>query len=253
MSQIGYMMLAAGLGPAGYAFAIVHLITHGFFKANMFLGAGSVMHAHERRREHAPLRRAAQGACRSPSSPSPRLPRDHRHSAVRPASSPRTRSSRRRSATNVGSSAGAALLGAGITAFYMSRVMLMTFFGEKRWRGGRPSARVARGDDVPLIVLAVAVGARRARCSSTTGSSSASRRWSASPSTTSSPIPALAITADHRSPLVARRRRDRLAAVSAAARSRATAPRTSPRHPRCPRRPVRRRAERGAADAPRRG
>ena len=45
MSQIGYMMLAAGLGPIGGAFAIFHLVTHGFFKANMFLGAGSVMHA----------------------------------------------------------------------------------------------------------------------------------------------------------------------------------------------------------------
>src|SRR5688572_4810858 len=45
MSQIGYMMLAAGLGPIGYAFAIFHLLTHGFFKAGMFLGAGSVMHA----------------------------------------------------------------------------------------------------------------------------------------------------------------------------------------------------------------
>ena len=38
------MMLAAGLGPVGAAFAIFHLLTHGFFKANMFLGAGSVMH-----------------------------------------------------------------------------------------------------------------------------------------------------------------------------------------------------------------
>ena len=38
------MMLAAGLGPVGYAFAIFHLLTHGFFKAGMFLGAGSVMH-----------------------------------------------------------------------------------------------------------------------------------------------------------------------------------------------------------------
>src|ERR671915_1416406 len=44
MSQIGYMMLAAGIGPAGYAFAIFHLLTHGFFKANLFLGAGAVMH-----------------------------------------------------------------------------------------------------------------------------------------------------------------------------------------------------------------
>ena len=33
-----------GLGPAGYAFAIMHLLTHGFFKAGLFLGAGSVMH-----------------------------------------------------------------------------------------------------------------------------------------------------------------------------------------------------------------
>jgi NADH-quinone oxidoreductase subunit L len=45
MSQIGYMILAAGLGPIGYVFAIFHLLTHGFFKATMFLGAGSVIHA----------------------------------------------------------------------------------------------------------------------------------------------------------------------------------------------------------------
>ncbi len=45
MSQIGYMVLAAGLGPAGYAFAIMHLLTHGFFKAGLFLGSGSIIHA----------------------------------------------------------------------------------------------------------------------------------------------------------------------------------------------------------------
>src|SRR5581483_9849936 len=45
MSQIGYMMLAVGFGPGAYAIGILHLLTHGFFKANMFLGAGSVMHA----------------------------------------------------------------------------------------------------------------------------------------------------------------------------------------------------------------
>ncbi len=44
MSQIGYMFLAAGLGPVGYVFAIFHLLTHGIFKALLFLGAGSVMH-----------------------------------------------------------------------------------------------------------------------------------------------------------------------------------------------------------------
>ena len=78
MSQIGYMMLGAGLGVAGYAFAIFHLLTHGFFKANMFLGAGSVMHAHGRRRGHAPLRRAAQDAADHLPDLRDGLPRDHR-------------------------------------------------------------------------------------------------------------------------------------------------------------------------------
>src|SRR5215218_6950075 len=45
VSQIGYMFLAVGLGPVGYAAGIVHLLAHGFFKAGLFLGAGSVMHA----------------------------------------------------------------------------------------------------------------------------------------------------------------------------------------------------------------
>ena len=62
MSQIGYMMLAAGLGPVGYAFAIFHLLTHGFFKAGMFLGAGSVMHGMNDRGRHAPLRRACRAS-----------------------------------------------------------------------------------------------------------------------------------------------------------------------------------------------
>ncbi len=44
MSQIGYMMLAAGIGPAGYPFAIALLLAHGFYKAGLFLDAGSIMH-----------------------------------------------------------------------------------------------------------------------------------------------------------------------------------------------------------------
>ena len=98
MSQIGYMMLAAGLGPAGYAFAIFHLLTHGFFKANMFLGAGSVMHGMDDDVDMRHYGGAAQGACRSRSSTFAigylaiiGVP------AASPASAPRTRSSRRRS------------------------------------------------------------------------------------------------------------------------------------------------------------
>ena len=83
MSQIGYMMLAAGLGPAGYAFAIFHLLTHGFFKANMFLGAGSVMHGMNDEvdmRRYGGAARVHEGHLRHLRV---RLPGDHRHPAVR--------------------------------------------------------------------------------------------------------------------------------------------------------------------------
>jgi NADH-quinone oxidoreductase subunit L len=43
MSQLGYMFVAAGLGA--YSVAMFHLLTHAFFKAQLFLGAGSVIHA----------------------------------------------------------------------------------------------------------------------------------------------------------------------------------------------------------------
>ncbi|MDC1228228.1 NADH-quinone oxidoreductase subunit L [Octadecabacter sp.] len=42
MSQLGYMFVAAGLGV--YSVAMFHLLTHAFFKAMLFLGAGSVIH-----------------------------------------------------------------------------------------------------------------------------------------------------------------------------------------------------------------
>ena len=97
MSQIGYMMLGAGLGAAGYAFAIFHLLTHGFFKANMFLGAGSVMHGMNDEvdmRRYGALRHGHAGHV-----PDLRdgLPRDHRVPRASPGSGRRTRSSRPRS------------------------------------------------------------------------------------------------------------------------------------------------------------
>ena len=45
VSQIGYMFLAVGLGAGVYALGILLLLCHGFFKAGLFLGAGSIMHA----------------------------------------------------------------------------------------------------------------------------------------------------------------------------------------------------------------
>ncbi len=43
VSQLGYMVMSVGIGA--YAFAFFHLVTHAFFKACMFLGSGSVIHA----------------------------------------------------------------------------------------------------------------------------------------------------------------------------------------------------------------
>ena len=45
ISQLAYMVAALGLGEAGYSAAMFHLFTHAFFKALLFLGAGSVIHA----------------------------------------------------------------------------------------------------------------------------------------------------------------------------------------------------------------
>ncbi len=151
MSQIGYMMLAAGIGPAGYAFAIFHLLTHGAFKANMFLGAGSVMHAMD---DDVDMRHYGALAKYLPVTfwtftmgylaiigfplTAGFFSKDHIIEAAF-ARSPL-----------VGS---LALLGAGVTAFYMTRLMLMTFAGRKRWADGVHPHESPAVMTVPLIIL----------------------------------------------------------------------------------------------------
>ncbi|HEX4978348.1 MAG TPA: NADH-quinone oxidoreductase subunit L [Nocardioides sp.] len=152
MSQIGYMMLAAGLGVYGYAFAIFHLLTHGFFKANMFLGAGSVMHAMNDdvdMRHYGALQKAvpvtfltfAMGYLAIIGFPgfSGFWSKDKIIEAAFGES------------LVIGL---AALLGAGITAFYMTRLMLMTFLGRKRWEKGVHPHESPSVMTVPLMVLA---------------------------------------------------------------------------------------------------
>ena len=167
MSQIGYMVLAAGLGPAGYAFAIMHLLTHGFFKAGLFLGAGSVMHGMN---DEVNMRR--YGGLRTV------LPITFATFGlgylaiigVPPLAGFFSKDGIIEAALGAGGAkglilGGATILGAGITAFYMTRVMLMTFFGERRWVS---EASEATGDQLvahphespavmtwPMILLAV--------------------------------------------------------------------------------------------------
>src|SRR6202522_2885701 len=135
MSQIGYMILGAGLGPAGYVFAIAHLIAHGFFKAGMFLGAGSVMHGMDdevNMRKYGGLRKF--------------LPITYvtfglgylAIIGIPPFSGFFTKDGIIDAAWAKGGTDGwilaaCTIVGAAITAFYMTRVMLMTWYGPKRW------------------------------------------------------------------------------------------------------------------------
>ncbi len=152
MSQIGYMMLAAGLGPAGYAFAIFHLITHGFFKANMFLGAGSVMHGMSDdvdMRHYGALRRAMPVTFAT-------FGLGYLAIIGFPGFSGFFSKDRIIEAA-FGESFWiglAALLGAGVTAFYMTRLMVMTFTSPKRWLDDVHPHESPRVMTVPLVVLA---------------------------------------------------------------------------------------------------
>ncbi len=169
VSQIGYMMLAVGLGPIAYALGIMHLVAHGFFKAGLFLGAGSVMHGMNDEvdmrkfgglRKHMPITFITFGLGYLALIGIPPLSGFFTKDAIIEA------------AFGQGGwrgwvMGGAALLGAGLTAFYMTRLMVMTFFGKERWKDIKSSD----GRDfhpheskaimwVPMAVLAVgSVGA----------------------------------------------------------------------------------------------
>src|ERR1700761_6028700 len=136
MSQIGYMTLAAGLGPAGYVFAIAHLLAHGFFKAGLFLGAGSVLHGMD---DEVSMRR--YGGLRK------YLPVTFvtfglgylAITGIPPFSGFFTKDGIIDAAWDKGGTSGyilaaCAIIGAAVTAFYMTRLMLMTWFGPTRWK-----------------------------------------------------------------------------------------------------------------------
>ncbi|MCM2420976.1 NADH-quinone oxidoreductase subunit L [Streptomyces sp. RKAG293] len=161
MSQIGYMIMAAGLGPIGYVFAIMHLVTHGFFKAGLFLGAGSVMHGMNDEvdmrkygglRKYMPVTFITFGLGYLAIIGFPGLSGFFSKDKIIEAAFAK-------GGTEGWILGGAALLGAAITAFYMTRVMLMTFFGEKRWEadaeGHEPHPHESpKSMTIPMIVLA---------------------------------------------------------------------------------------------------
>ena len=153
MSQIGYMIFAAGLGPIGYVFAIFHLLTHGVFKAGLFLGAGSVMHG---MKDNVNMRR--YGALRGlmiitfvtfmagylaimgiPPFAGFWSKDEIIHAAFE-------------RSWVIGA---AAILGAGITGFYMTRMIAMTFFGKARWEDDVHPHESPAVMTIPLVILAI--------------------------------------------------------------------------------------------------
>ena len=143
MSQIGYMVL--GVSVAAYGAGLFHLMTHAFFKALLFMGAGSVIGAMAGIQDMDRMggfRKAMPftfitftcGALALAASRS------------RPASSRRTRSWPTRSTAAAASwcSAIAGYLGAALTGFYAFRMVFRVFFGEPV-----PEARSSRGSPRP--------------------------------------------------------------------------------------------------------
>ncbi len=159
MSQIGYMFLAAGLGPAGYALAIAHLLAHGCFKAGLFLGAGSVMHGMN---DETDMRRYGGLARVMPVTAVTFGLGYLAIIGVPPLSGFYTKDGIIETALSRDGGGfwaivlgAAAILGAGITGFYMTRVMMLTFFGERRWRDDAHPHESPHTMTAPMILLAI--------------------------------------------------------------------------------------------------
>src|SRR5690242_16083875 len=157
MSQIGYMVLAAGLGPRGYAFAIGLLLAHGFFKAGLFLGAGSIKHEMN---DEVDMRRFDGLRTIMPITFATFGIGYLAIIGIPPFSGFFAKDTVIDAAFETGGTTGwvlglAALIGAGITAFYMTRVMFMTFAGERRWDEGVHPHEVPPIMTSPMILLAI--------------------------------------------------------------------------------------------------
>jgi NADH-quinone oxidoreductase subunit L len=158
MSQIGYMMLAAGLGGLGYVFAILHLLTHGFFKAGMFLGAGSVMHGMD---DSVDMRRFGNLSGAMKVTWITFAAGWLAILGVPPFSGFWSKDGIIEVAFSTGEGwrpwvfGLAAMIGAGVTAFYMSRLFFLTFHGRKRWPAQAHPHESPALMTWPMVILAV--------------------------------------------------------------------------------------------------
>ena len=157
VSQIGYMFLAVGLGNGVYAIGIIHLLGHGFFKAALFLSAGSVMHAMNDRID---MRRFGGLWKVMPITFGVFLAGYLAIIGFPLATGFFTKDKIIEASFDKGGISGitlgiVALVGAGLTAFYMTRALFMTFFGAKRWEDDVHPHEAPTVMTAPMIVLGV--------------------------------------------------------------------------------------------------
>ena len=160
ISQLGYMFMAVGIG--GYVAGLFHLVTHAVFKALLFLGAGSVIHAMADEQDMTRM-----GGLRS------RMPVTHATMLVATLSiagiPPLAGFWSKDEILAVLFAKGGyfillwgiGLLTALLTAFYMARQYFLVFDGKARWsEGANPheSPKVMTGPLVVLGVLTVVIG-----------------------------------------------------------------------------------------------
>jgi len=150
VSQLGYMFIALGLGA--YSTAVFHVTTHAFFKALLFLGAGSVIHAMGGEQD---IRKMGGLRKKMPFTYFTFLAATLAISGIPPFSGFFSKDLILSKAFEQNMIVYVlALGGALITCFYMFRLLYLVFFGEQRLAGAHPheSPRVMT---IPLVILSV--------------------------------------------------------------------------------------------------
>jgi NADH-quinone oxidoreductase subunit L len=151
ISQLGYMFLAVGVGA--YVAAIFHMIAHAFFKALLFLGAGSVIHGMDGEQD---MRRMGGLRKFMPLTAATFMVGWLAIVGVPPFAGFWSKDDILLFAWGSGATGGKALWAIGLvtallTGYYMSREVFLVFFGEPRWRAEpapRPASVGAAANDL---------------------------------------------------------------------------------------------------------
>ncbi|HUG85007.1 MAG TPA: NADH-quinone oxidoreductase subunit L [Euzebya sp.] len=158
VSQLGYMFIGVGVGD--HTAAVFHLLTHGFFKALLFLAAGSVMHA---MLEQTDIRLMGGLWSKLPITASTSLIGVLAIAGFPLTSGFYSKEEILAAAAETRGAEGLWLLGllvAGLTAFYMVRWFMLIFTGDRRWQAPDGSTAIHPHESplsmtLPLALLAV--------------------------------------------------------------------------------------------------